>query len=94
MILVYFKRITYFFLSCFFANSCFSAQWMPKITCTTMSLACTMSTLTVYEIEFAVVVYCYLAYRLFFFFFCSEHLIINNSHILLVIVCYTSLRTP
>jgi len=68
----------------------FPLNWCLNITCTTMS-KCRP---TLYQIEFAVAVYCYLVYRLFFFFFSFEHLIVNNSHILLVIVFYTTLGTP
>ena len=71
----------------------FAHSWCLNITCTAMSLVCTVFMLakwTVYEIEFAV--YCYLVYRIFFFFFCFQHLLKNNSHILLVRVFYTIFR--
>ena len=90
-VLVYCKWITHYLPFTLFPHN-----WCLNIACTTLSLFCTMSSSKLNKLCLDWICCCNL---LFFgistgFLFCFEHSIINNSHILLVIVFYTTLRTP
>ena len=72
---------------------------MPNITCTTMSLVCTVFMLAksiLYirpDLQFIVICNILLfGISNLIFFFRFQHLFIDNSHILLVIVFYTIVR--
>jgi len=79
--------------------SCFSANIGAYITCTTMSLVCTMPSCWLNELyirlNLQLIVICNLllfGISNILFFFCVQHLITDNSHILLVIVFCTIFR--